>query len=145
MKIRSPAKLPQRVQITFEGPGRTRQSMREECDINNIMKKYQSSGAITHFARHEARYGFADSVTFHEALNIVTEADTMFADLPSELRKRFDTPGAFLDFVQDEKNGDEMIELGLRAPRTPIEKKLVPLAAEAPEIPAPAEPAATII
>ncbi len=116
MFIRSAAVLPDRVQVFAVGESRTRQSMQDECDINLIMFKYQKTGAIDHFSRHSVRYGFADSVTFHDALNVVKEGDRMFADLPSSLRGRFLNPGAFLDFVQDEANAEEMVELGLRDP-----------------------------
>lgn len=116
MEMRHFSNLPERVQIFFEDEGMTRQSFADECDINLIMAKYQTTGAIDHFARHEPRYGFADGVTFHDAMNIVAEGDSMFADLPSKLRSRFENPGAFLDFVQDEANAEEMVELGLRAP-----------------------------
>jgi len=38
----------------------------------------------------------------------------MFNDLPSSIRSRFgNDPAAFLDFVQDENNADEMVKLGL--------------------------------
>ncbi len=125
MNIRGFSKRPDRVRVVFEGEGRTRQSFTDECDINKIMAKYQKTGAISHFSRHSARYDFADDITFHEALNVVTEADRMFADLPSKLRERFREPGDFLSFVQDEANAEEMIELGLRDPVTPRERTVL--------------------
>ncbi len=119
MNIRSAANMPVRVSLDFDGVvSKTRQSMSKECDINNIMAGYQKRGAISHFSRHAPRYGFADSLEFHTAMNVVTEADRMFRDLPSTLRNRFADPGAFLDFVQDEANAEEMVELGLRDPVT---------------------------
>ncbi len=114
-----------RVQLGDFDDGATRQSMRDECDINLIMAKFRKTGAVTHFARHAGRYDFADGVTFHEAMNVVTEGDRMFADLPAELRERFVDPGAFLDFVQDEDNAEEMIEMGLRDPVTARETQAV--------------------
>ncbi len=117
MNIRSAANMPARVVLEFPADeGRTRQSMSAECDINNIMAKYQKSGAVTHFSRHAGRYAFATGLDFHEAMNVVTEGQRMFLDLPSSLRARFGTAEEFLDFVQDEANGDEMIDLGLRDP-----------------------------
>ena len=68
------------------GHGRTKQSMSAECDINNIMAKAQRGEAITHANRHAANYGFANSHTFHEAMNVIATANTMFADLPSSIR-----------------------------------------------------------
>lgn len=114
MEFNSVFNLGPRVQIRCEGPGRTRQSASEECDINYIMAKYAKTGMVDHLARHGADYGFASSIDFHGAMNIVTKADQMFADLPAPARERFrGDPAVFLDFVQDESNLDEMIELGL--------------------------------
>ncbi len=141
MVIRSAANLPDPVRISFPKQGMTKQSFADECDINKIMAKYQKSGAITHFSRHAARYGFADGVTFHEAMNVVLEGDRMFADLPSSLRHRFDTPGAFLDFVQDEANAEEMVELGLRDPK-PAPKPPEAREEEVPPVGPPEAPAA---
>ena len=87
---------------------------KKECDINVIMAKYQKTGAITHFNKHQAQYGMADGQTFQDAMNLVCEAQEMFNDLPSSIRSRFgNDPAAFLDFVQDESNADEMVKLGL--------------------------------
>ena len=39
----------------------------------------------------------------------------MFEELPATIRKKFENdPAKFLDFVNDERNADEMVELGLR-------------------------------
>jgi len=136
MEIRSAAKLGPRVRIKFPEEGLTKQSMAAECDINNIVAKYQKTGAIAHYSKHEASYGFADSLTLHEALNVVKKADSMFLDLPSSIRTRFEgDPGLFLDFVQDSENSEEMVELGLATPKAVAE------APRAPEPPAEGDPA----
>lgn len=107
-----------RVQVVFSGDGRTRQSMRDESDINVIMAKYAKTGYVNHLARHGGDYAFASSVSFHEAMNIVTRADQMFSDLPAKARVRFGgDPAQFLEFVQDSSNFDEMVVLGLADPK----------------------------
>jgi len=96
------------------GVSLTKQSFTKECDINNIMAKYQKTGAIEHVNKHEASYGFATSIDFQEALEIIRTGQTMFDELPSSIRTKFDNdPAKFLDFVQDENNQAEMVELGL--------------------------------
>jgi phage internal scaffolding protein len=104
-----------RSQIDFgEDKGRTRQSFKDECDIHQILGKFRQTGFIEHQARSLAEYGFADSITLHEAMNLQQKAYDMFMQLPSVVRKRFDNdPGAFLDFAQDPDNVQEMRELGL--------------------------------
>ncbi len=120
MDIRNAFSRGLRVQVVFEGTGRTRQSSRDECDINVIMSKYAKTGFINHLTRHGGDYGFASSVDFHGAMNIVTKADQMFGDLPAVARNRFHgDPAEFLDFVADPDNLDEMRLLGLAVPKVP--------------------------
>ncbi|MDC0344486.1 hypothetical protein OAM66_03175 [Pelagibacteraceae bacterium] len=93
---------------------RTKQSFADECEINNIMAKFQQTGVINHAAKHQATYGQADGTTFQEAMNIVIEAQEAFSDLPSSLRSRFgNDPAAYLNFVSNEENYPEMERLGL--------------------------------
>jgi len=113
-QIYSNANRPPRHQIAFTGKGRTKQSMKDECDINKIMAKYQRTGLIAHAQQHGGEYGFADSATFHEAMNVVSKANSMFAELPSTVRERFNgDPAQFLDFVQNPANENEMRSLGI--------------------------------
>lgn len=106
------------------GAGRTKQSFAKECDINNIMAKFQKTGAVTHTNRHAPSYGFADSVTFDQAMNVIAQANTMFADLPSSLRDKFNgNPGEYLDFVSDPANKAEMVTLGLALAETEVPAK----------------------
>lgn len=110
----------QRVQVAVncEGdPGRTKQSQKDQCDINFIMAKYLKSGNVDHLAKYQGRYGYAEAITYREALDTVIRAEEMFADLPSEVRTRFDNnPEKFLEFAQDEKNLPEMRKLKLAHP-----------------------------
>lgn len=112
--VRTPYGPRKRVQEFNDEPPRTKQSFKKECDINNIMAKFQKTGAITHVRDHGANYGFATSTDFHQAMNTVAKANEMFDALPSTIRSRFNgDPGAFLDFVQDPENEDEMRKLKL--------------------------------
>jgi phage internal scaffolding protein len=113
MEIRKPYTR-EAVKTEAGGESRTKQSFKKECDINLIMAKYQKTGAITHFNKHQQNYGIADGSTFQDAMNLVCEAQEMFNDLPSSIRSRFgNDPAAFLDFVQNDENADEMARMGL--------------------------------
>ncbi len=114
MEIHSSVNLGPRVQVAPRGGSRTKQSFFEESEITNIMARYVKTGIVDHLARYGGEYGFATSVDFHSAMNVVTKADQMFADLPAEIRRRFGgDPGDFLEFVQNPENQEEMISLGL--------------------------------
>ncbi len=126
-----------RVSVTFTGTGRAKQSFKAECDINNILKKYQKTGALMHLAKHGAQYGDATAVSFTEAMQIVTDAQTMFEDLPSSLRTRFaNDPAQFMDFVQTPGNEDEMRELGLLPLKSEQSLETTPATVAAPAAPA---------
>lgn len=121
------------------GKSLAKQSMSAECDINNIMSKYQKTGAISHFSRFEEQYGDVSQIDFFEAVSLVKNAQDMFDHLPSSIRDRFGhDPGKFLEFVQDANNRDEMIDLGLM--RSGIEKEVV----DPPPIVAPVAPVVVV-
>jgi len=94
-----------------------KQSFKKECDINHIMAKYQKTGLIEHFNNHKANYGFAPAIDYREALEKIRTANEMFADLPSQVRKKFDNnPEQFLAFTEKPENRSEMAVLGLLNP-----------------------------
>lgn len=96
-------------------PSMTKQEFAEECDINTIMRRYETTGQIDHVNRRQPQYGdFASSVSFHEAMNTVIAAEDMFAALPASIRDRFgNDPENLLKFLDDPANKDEAIELGI--------------------------------
>lgn len=125
-------KARRRVQKHFEGESRTKQSFKNECDVNFIMKKYEKTGQITHLQRGTPQSGdFSDFVDYQAALEVVHGAQEMFSNLGARVRARFaNDPQQFLDFIQNPENRDEAIQLGL------IEKpKPPPPAPAAPEPP----------
>lgn len=125
--------------ISFPEQGRTKQSFKAECDINNIMAKYQRTGLLEAVNQHQAQYGDVTGVDFQSAMQTVALANQMFMDMPSSIRKRFaNDPGEFLAFVNDENNRDEAIKLGL-IPKPETEPK-APAAPEGPSNAPPAKP-----
>ena len=40
----------------------TKQSFKDECDINKIMAKFQKTGALNHYAKHAPQYGDASGI-----------------------------------------------------------------------------------
>lgn len=120
--------------ISEWGTGKTQQSFKAETDINNILKKYQKTGAITHLNEHGENYGFATATDYHAALNLQISAQNMFNALPSSLRSKFEgDPAKFLAFVQDETNLPEMQTLGLLTPGATIPTPAEPAPEPVPE------------
>lgn len=104
-----------RLQIFFEGPGRTKQAHKDECDINIMMAKYQKTGQMPAANPFRPIYGdFSHIDDYQAAVNQVHEAQESFADLPSQIRSRFrNDPAELLRFMEDPANTEEAIQLGL--------------------------------
>ena len=114
-----------RVYCPVTQPSMTKQSFGNECNINMIMAKFQKTGAISHYAKFAPTYGDATPVELHDALNIVADANSMFEELPSSLRKKFNNdPEQFLEFVQNPDNLEEMRKLGLANPAEPVSEEV---------------------
>jgi len=105
-----------RVQKMFLQPSLTKQSFKDQCDFNKVVKRFMRTGVLDHRREGlEPRYAdLIGSVDYQTALGRINEAKASFGALPAKVRKRFDNdPVQFLDFVSDPKNVNEMVELGL--------------------------------
>lgn len=103
--------------ITFDEPSMAQQHFKDECDVNNILRKYELTGLITHVANGTPSYGdFSSVLEFQQAQNILIEAQDAFEALPASLRKRFDNdPAVMLEFIENPDNREEAENLGLVA------------------------------
>lgn len=130
-----------RVAITFTGPGRTRQSFKDECDINVIMARYMRTGTLDFLNQREAQYADVTGRDYQQAMLLVAGARSMFQELPSELRSRFDNePQKLLEFMENEQNLDEAIKLGLVRPKPKVDTPTAPPPAPSQPTPALARP-----
>lgn len=96
----------------------TQQNHKKECDVNEIIKKYDKQGLIIHVSKIEAKYGDLTGNDFKEMQDKVTNAISMFNELPSKIRNRFDNhPAELLRFMENPENRKEAERLGLIDPR----------------------------
>lgn len=131
-----------RVAISFAENSRwTKQSFRDECDINNVMARYQSSGELPAINQTAPQYLDVTGLDYQQAMETVAGAQSLFNDMPSSIRNRFQNdPSLFLDFCSDERNRDEMAQLGLLREAEPVPiAPATPTAKPRPE-PVPATP-----
>jgi len=92
----------------------TEQAHKDKCDVNKIVKRYNSQGIIDHISRFEATYGDVTGIEFKKAKDQVINAQRMFDELPSKIRKEFENnPQKLLSFMDDPDNREKAIELGL--------------------------------
>lgn len=92
----------------------TDQAYVDECDINTIMAKYQSTGELPVLNQGEAQYLDVTGMDYHQHMQFIVDAQGMFDELPSAIRDRFhNDPAEFLDFTGDENNRVELAKMGL--------------------------------
>lgn len=100
--------------ITFKDESRTKQSFKEESDINEIVRRFGLTGQLPEGIRAPEYGDFEGIYDFHSAMNQVAAAREAFEAMPAEIRTRFhNDPGAFVDFCSKEENREEMKKMGL--------------------------------
>ncbi len=134
MTLRSAYGPKARHSITFTGQGRTKQSHKKECDINNIMARFQKTGAIDFVNTQSPQFGDATGMEFQTAMETVSKANEMFDAMPSKIRDRFkNDPQKLLTFLENEENRSEAVFLGLLKEPEAKEPEKTKEAAEASE------------
>ncbi len=99
-------------QPTSYPDGMTKQSFKDETDINKLLQRAQKTGTISHLNKHEARYGDFSDFDFFEATLKLTQGREIFDELPSEVRAEFrNSPADFFKYVNDPANRDRLDKL----------------------------------
>lgn len=101
-------------------PSMTQQQFKDEADINYIISMYDSTGVMPSFHGdgQPAQPMFGDFAELpdsaQEMYNQMLQAKANFDNLPLDIRKRFNyDAGAFLEFVENPNNADELVAMGL--------------------------------
>ncbi|WNK12825.1 MAG: internal scaffolding protein [Microvirus sp.] len=103
--------------ISFPEQGKAKQEFKNECDINNIMARFDKTGMLSFTNRFQPQYGDTTGIEFQSAMETIAQGRSMFQELPSGIRNRFkNDPAQFLDFVHDERNIEELRAMGLLRP-----------------------------
>lgn len=126
-------------------PSLTQQHFKEECDINEILRRSQVSGQLP-VRSTPPMYGDFTAVpkSLEESFAMIKQANDLFMALPWEARERFgNNPEKMIAFLQDPRNREEAIRLGLvnkpaEKPAGEVEEE--PPAPKAKAVPAKAKP-----
>lgn len=96
-------------------PSKTDPSFKDEVDVNNIVKKYEQTRQLQHLNRYQGSYQDLTQIPdLLTSMTQVTQAQSGFNHLPSQLRSRFgNSPVEFLKFLSDDANREEAQSLGL--------------------------------
>ena len=96
-------------------PSKTQQQYKEQCDVNNILAKYQKTGQVTHIAKTKGNYIDLTGVqSYQESMNTIIKAQNAFMQLPATVRKELgNDPQQLITLLSDEKQKEKAEKLGL--------------------------------
>lgn len=96
---------------------RTKQSFKEECDINTIVRRFGVTGQVPITMAPPLQGDFLDAPDFRQSMDLIVKAREAFMELPATVRSRFHNDAAeFVDFCSDRDNLQEARKLGIAMP-----------------------------
>lgn len=104
----------QEAATVIEGESMAQQQFKDECDINVIVERFGLTGELPQNLRLPVSGDFTGVVDFKTAMDAVSQAQSAFMELPAQLRARFENdPQRLMRFLENDKNREEAVELGL--------------------------------
>jgi len=106
--------------------GLTEQHHAENCDINKILAQFMETGILPTSTNNDPQYGDVSEHNFQEVQNQLATAKSLFEELPDPVKAQFENkPFKFLQFAEDPKNMDTLVEMGLaNAPKRSLDPAL---------------------
>lgn len=102
------------------------QQFKDECDINEIVRRFGLTGQMPEDVRVPVSGDFTDVMDYESAMLAVRKADEAFMELPAEVRARFhNDPQELMVFVEDGRNLPEAEKLGLIAKKPEVTRDVV--------------------
>lgn len=109
-----------RIQTDYEFcPTLAEQHTAHLTDINYLMKKYKPDELAAYIAARTAHrteilgHDFSQEPSLQDAKNVVYQSRKAFEELPEEIRGQFKNHLEFLKFIDNPKNEEKLIKLGL--------------------------------
>lgn len=101
--------------LDVSGESRTKQSMKDECDVNLIVARFDKTGLISHLAEGVPQFvDVSELGDYRSIIEQVRKVDEYFAGLPARVRSEFKNDASlFMDFLESGASHDELLELGL--------------------------------
>lgn len=104
--------------LRCEDESLTKQSFVEDADINVLVKRFGLGYEMPEELVPPQYVDFAEVFDFQSAMNAVREAQEAFDAMPADVRSRFNNdPQRLLEFVEDGRNMEEAIRMGLAVRR----------------------------
>lgn len=108
-------KLDEESRLVCLDESRTVQSMKDDADINVIVRRFGVTGVVPVSVRVPEYGDFDEVFDFQSAMNLIRQAEAAFMQLPAEVRSKFlNSPKNLVDFVSNPSTTKEdLIEFGL--------------------------------
>lgn len=104
-------------------PSMTQQQFKDETDINLIVEKYSKSGQFPQYGKIGIYADYSEIKDYQGMLQTVMDAQESFNQLDAKVRYKFQNdPAQLIKFMQDPKNHDEGVKLGIYNPKPPKEE-----------------------
>lgn len=105
-----------KLRTIFELPSKTEQDHKDKCDLNNKVARARNQQEQK-YAKKMFFGDFTDAKDYHDAMNSVIKARNSFNSLDPKIRLRFENnPLKLMEFLQNDNNRAEAIELGFVDP-----------------------------
>ncbi len=92
--------------------GRTKQSQKDQCDINKLLERAARQGGLSHLDTYQAKYEDYSNYNFEEHTNKIAEMASCFENLPAETKREFNqSPDEYFAFVTNPENVDQLHRL----------------------------------
>lgn len=92
----------------------TQQQFAKEANINEIVRRFGLTGQLPDGINAPVSGDFTGITSYEEAMRVMRQAQESFMELPADQRQRFhNDPGEMLAFLNDDKNRDEALRLGM--------------------------------
>lgn len=92
--------------------GRTKQSQKNETDINMLLERASRSDSLSHLDKYQPLYGDYAGYDFEKHINTITAGQGIFEQLPAEVKREFDQSAQkFFEYVTDDKNKERLPQL----------------------------------
>lgn len=102
------------VEVKEQEESKTKQSFKDQCNINKIVDRFQRTGVLPATQNALPRFMDVPQTDLLSALNLVREAESLFYQVPAQIRKKVNNnPVEFLQFIQNPDNMDTLDECGL--------------------------------
>ena len=100
--------------VIYCDEGRCKPEFKDECDINNTMKRFEQTGVLPDAGYKEPMYLDCTSVPdFISAQKVVAKVNQQFEGMSAEIQNKFGNAENMLDWVSNPENEEEAVKLGL--------------------------------